>query len=126
MKFCSVLALSCCLTLSGCVMGPRGGGRVPIGVAALGAGIVIGSVLTTLPPRHQHVREGIYYSDGVYYRDAPRGYIVIRPPRGVRVDTIPSRHKVIHYQNRDYFKSKGVWYRFDPRRRQYRVVDGPF
>ncbi|GAA0837145.1 MULTISPECIES: DUF6515 family protein [Marinomonas] len=124
MRFRSVLALSCCLTLSGCAMGPRGG--APLGLFAFGAGVAIGSVLTTLPPRHVVVRNDIYYSDGVFYRDGPRGYVVIVPSPGVWVDDIPEDHKVVHYQEHDYFKCKGIWYRFDAHRKQYRVVEDPF
>lgn len=125
MKFRSVLVFSCCLALAGCAGGPRGRGA-PFGLFALGAGMVIGSVLTTLPPRHVHVRDDIYYSDGVYYRDASDRYVVVVPPQGIWVDTIPRDHKVVHYQHHDYFKSKGVWYRFDSDRHQYRVIDNPF
>ncbi|MGO3346155.1 MAG: DUF6515 family protein [Marinomonas sp.] len=124
MSFRAVLAMSCCLALSGCAGGPHG--RAPLGLLALGAGVVIGSVLTTLPHDHKHVRDDIYYSDGVYYQDTSHGYVVVSPPRGIWIDNIPADHKVVRYEDRDYFKAKGVWYRFNPDRKQYRVVDDPF
>jgi len=120
-----MLVLSCCLTLSGCAGGPRGLGGAPFGLFALGAGIAIGTVLTTLPPRHVVVDNRTYYSDGVFYRDSPEGYQVIAPRPGLWVDDIPEKHRVVRYEERDYFKAQGVWYRFDARRKQYKVVESP-
>ena len=121
----SILILSCCLSLSGCAVGPRGFGGAPFGLFALGTGIAIGSVLTTLPHRHVVVDDRTYYSDGVYYRDSPDGYKVVAPRSGIWVDDIPEEHRVVRYKERDYFKAKGVWYRFDVKRKQYKVVEDP-
>lgn len=121
----SIFALSCCLTLSGCAGGPRGFGGAPFGLFALGTGIAIGSVLTTLPHRHVVVDDRTYYSDGVFYRDSPRGYTVVNPSPGMWVDDIPEEHRVIRRKDQDYFTSKGIWYRFDVKRKQYKVVESP-
>ncbi|MBD5772473.1 DUF6515 family protein [Marinomonas colpomeniae] len=127
MTFRSIIALSCCLTLAGCAGGPRGFGGAPFGLLALGTGIAIGSVFTTLPHRHTVIDNRTYYSDGVFYResDSPRGYTVITPSPGVWVDEIPEEHRVIRYKSQDYFTSKGVWYRFDVKRKRYKVVESP-
>ena len=121
----SILVLVCCLSLSGCAVGPRGHGA-SFGLFALGAGIAIGSVLTTLPHRHAVVDDRTYYSDGVFYRDTPRGYVVVTPTPGVWVDDIPEEHRVVRHKDKDYFTSKGVWYRFDVKRKQYKVFESPF
>lgn len=121
----SMLVLVCCLSLSGCAIGPRGHGA-PFGLFALGTGIAIGSVLTTLPHRHVVIDDRTYYSDGVFYRDTPRGYVVVTPTPGVWVDDIPEEHRVVRHNDKDYFTSKGIWYRFDVKRKQYKVVESPF
>lgn len=124
MRLRSILLLSCCLALSGCAVGPRGHGA-PFGLFALGAGIAIGSVLTTLPPRHVVVDDRTYYSDGVFYKDTPGGYVVVTPTPGVWVDDIPEAHRVVRHKGKDYCVYKGVWYRFDSKQKRYRVIDNP-
>ena len=118
----SVLVLSFCLILSACAV-PRGG--FPLGLAMFGTGVAIGSIFTDLPHRHARIDDHIYYADGVYYRDTPRGYVVVNPRPGLWVDELPRDYKVIRRHQRDYYTSKGVWYRFDPDRDQYRVIAEP-
>ena len=54
-------------------------------------GLAIGAVVATLPPRYETVYvsgEPYYYYDGVYYRQSPRGYIVVPVPT-TTVVTVP-------------------------------------
>lgn len=136
MKFRKILivVLSSSLILSSCGLAPNGhmGGRGNISVhggggnpAALIIGIVIGTIISTLPDKHTSVSPNHYFADGVFYRDSSHGYEIITAPIGVWVDQIPAKHKVVRYQGRDHFEYQGTWYQFDQGKKQYQVVTRP-
>ncbi len=64
-----------------------------------------------------------FYSDGIFYRRAHEGYVVIAPPVGVVVDEIPwGCHRVI-VNGRIYYTNGNVYYQST--RDGYVVVDSP-
>ena len=134
------ITLSSCFLLSSCGLfhgrhsgghghgsvNVRGGGNGPAALIILGVGVAIGTIISAMPEKHTPIGSGRYYSDGIFYRDSPRGYEVIAAPMGVWVNELPARHRVVRYQGCDYHECKGVWYRFDPLNQQYQVVVNPY
>lgn len=58
-----------------------------------GAGLAIGAIVSTLPPRYETVYvRGVpyYYYDNVYYRPSAGGYIVVPAPVTTTVVTVPN------------------------------------
>ena len=50
---------------------------------SFGVGLAIGAIVATLPPRYETVYVSgapYYYYDGIYYRPAPSGYVVVQAP----------------------------------------------
>jgi hypothetical protein len=81
--FVAAVMLSC--TFAEARGGHRGyhyaGGHWWLGSAII-AGLVVGSVIATLPPRHEvvYVSGNPYYYDGTYYyRRDDEGYVVVQP-----------------------------------------------
>ncbi|MDD5711448.1 MAG: hypothetical protein PHY31_01675 [Smithellaceae bacterium] len=60
---------------------------------AIVAGLVVGAIVSSLPPRHEIVYAGNanYYYDGTYYYQAtPTGYVVVAPPPPASVVVTPA------------------------------------
>ena len=121
------LALSSCLLLTSCGLfngrhssghgQSQGNLRVhasgPPGAAAaiaIGIGVAIGTIISSIPDKRTYIGSKRYYAQGVFYRDTPQGYEVISAPMGVWVNDIPVQHRQSRFQNIDYFESRGVWY----------------
>jgi len=68
-------------------------------------------------------REHYYEHRGVFYQHGPRGYIVVRAPRGAIVHTLPPYYTRIYVGNVVYYRFGEVYYQ--PVREGYVVVDGP-
>ncbi|MEM9936463.1 MAG: DUF6515 family protein [Bacteroidota bacterium] len=66
-----------------------------------------------------------YQCDGVYYQRARRGYVVVRPPVGLRVRNIPFTATEVIINNRRFFKDGPIWYRQARRGRGFIVVQRP-
>ncbi|MFT2092389.1 DUF6515 family protein [Paraglaciecola sp. 2405UD69-4] len=137
MKFQKVIGFMCCIVVSSCAIGPggrRGGGSVhghvqvgnPGAALILGAGVLIGTIITSLPKKHVAVKEDLYLSDGVFYKSTPSGYVAVSAPVGTWVASIPTQHDVIHINNHEYFRNNSNWYQFDYDKNQYQVVKNPF
>ncbi|GAB6070077.1 hypothetical protein JCM30760_11740 [Thiomicrorhabdus hydrogeniphila] len=121
----SLLLSSCAAPRGGMGGGGHGGGGNADGLILLGAGVVIGSIIATLPKKHAPAGPDQYYSDGVFYRNSPNGYQVIAAPIGVRVNQIPANHRVVRYEHRIYYNARGSWYIYDHHLQQYQVVAPP-
>lgn len=63
------------------------------------------------------------FSDGIYYRKAKRGYHAVKPPRGLRIRSLPKHHSYFKRHNRTYYTYQNVYYLAD--NNGYRVVDAP-
>ncbi|MBQ4856918.1 DUF6515 family protein [Pseudoalteromonas sp. MMG007] len=63
------------------------------------------------------------FSDGIYYRKAKSGYHVVKPPRGLRVRSLPKHYSYFKRHNTTYYTYQNVYYVAD--NNGYRVVDAP-
>lgn len=63
------------------------------------------------------------FNDGLYYRKAKRGYHVVTPPRGLRINTLPRNHRYFKHHNTTYYTYQNVYYIADDD--GYTVVDEP-
>ena len=61
--------------------------------------------------------ETFYYSDGVYYKKKPHGYVLVKPRAGFRVAALPRDYRVVRdgsvksysFSNRRYRKMNGFF-----------------
>ena len=63
------------------------------------------------------------FNDGLYYRKAKRGYHVVTPPRGLRINTLPRNYRHFKHHNTTYYTYHNVYYIAD--NNGYTVVDEP-
>lgn len=65
------------------------------------------------------------YYNGRYYRPSNGSYVVVAPPRGIRVNVIPRNYLTIMVGRNPFFYYEGVYYRQVPTSNEYEVVDAP-
>lgn len=65
------------------------------------------------------------YYNGRYYRPHNGSYIVVTPPRGIRVNVIPNNFLTIMVGRNPFYYYDGVYYRQDRQLNEYEVVDAP-
>jgi hypothetical protein len=73
-----------------------------------------GETILVLPRGHRPVvvkNVTYYYHDGVYYRRAPRGWVVVAPPYGAVVPAIPRTRRVVLVKGATYYVDNDVYYR---------------
>lgn len=73
-----------------------------------------GTTVVVLPGGHRPVAvRGItyYYHGGVYYRRAPRGFVVVNAPYGAVVPVIPVGYRTVAVRGATYYVDEGVYYR---------------
>jgi hypothetical protein len=78
---------------------------------------------THVTVNHSGVR--FFYSNGVFYRRHPRGYVVVRPMIGLRVRSLPFGFTTLYFGAVPYYYYYGSYYTFDPRTREYVVCEKP-
>jgi hypothetical protein len=84
-------------------------------------------VVVNLPAERTRVFAGgkeYFYARGVFYRTGSRGYVVTRGPIGARVRILPPGYVTLRVGGGPFF-FYGTYYRFDPARRDYVVVEPP-
>jgi hypothetical protein len=101
---------------------------IALGAApSLRADVRVGvSVGVELPHGYAEVRVGrdhYYEHRGVFYQHGPRGYYVVRAPRGAIVRALPPAYTRIYVGNVLYYRYGDVYYQ--PARKGYVVVDPP-
>ena len=64
-----------------------------------------------------------YYRDGIYYAWRDNRYVVVTPPRHIRVASIPSSYFSFRIGNLDFFYADGAYYNYI--NGLYEVVDPP-
>lgn len=91
--------------------------------AELHVGVSLG---VELPRGYSEVRVGrdrYYTQRGVFYQRGPRGYVVVRAPRGAILRTLPPHYTRIYVGSAVYYRYGEVYYQ--PVRDGYVVVDAP-
>lgn len=84
------------------------------------------SVGVGLPRGYTEVRVGhdrYYTQRGVFYQRGPRGYVVVRPPRGAIIRALPPHYTRIYVGSSVYYRYGDVYYQQAPN--GYVVVDAP-
>jgi hypothetical protein len=92
-----------------------GGYRTPPGwkIAAFATGLVIGAAISTPPPYYNTVVVGgnnYIYSDGVFLQPSGNTYIVIAPPIGAVVPSLPDGCSATNQGGVIYYDCSGVVY----------------
>lgn len=83
------------------------------GLATFGAGLVLGSALSSPPPNATTVvvnGSSYYYSDGVYVQPKGESYVVVAPPVGAVVTYLPDGCSATVLNNVQSFSCSGVIY----------------
>ena len=67
---------------------------------------------------------GIKYwlSDGVYYRQKNKKYVVVKAPVGAQVKYLPNGAKVVKRNSKTFYVHKGSYYQWRPKFNRYEVV----
>lgn len=96
-------------------------------VAGLVTGLVIGKIVSAPPRGYATVYAGptpLAYYGGVYYQQAPSGYVVVAPPVGVIVPVPPPGATITVVSNTSYYLYNGLYYQpvFVNGVTQYRTV----
>jgi Family of unknown function (DUF6515) len=92
-----------------------GGYRTPPGwgLASFATGLVIGATINTRPPYYSSVVVGgnnYIYSDGVFLQPRGNSYVVIAPPTGAVVPSIPEGCSATNQGGVVYYDCSGVIY----------------
>jgi hypothetical protein len=66
-----------------------------------------------------------YFAAGVWYAPGPQGFVVVRPPAGLLVTTLPPFYTTIWIAGTPYYYANDVYYRWAPTMNGYEVVDPP-
>ena len=69
--------------------------------------------------------EPYYFREGVWYRRGGPGYVVARPPIGMRVAILPAFYTTLWFGGIPYYYADYAYYRWDPVERVYVVSDAP-
>lgn len=88
-----------------------------------------GYVITRLPSLSLTIAVGglvYFYHDHLFYRHYPHGYVVVAPPIGALVPTLPMGYVVIHRYGRYYYVYENSYYIWDDDVVAYRVVEPPY
>jgi hypothetical protein len=64
-----------------------------------------------------------YFLDGLFYRQAAKGYVVVTPPRGAVISSLPPGYNVVMINGDTYYYHNGAYYRTCPS--GYMVVSAP-
>lgn len=70
-------------------------------------------------------RDSYRYNRGVFYRHDHRGYVVVRAPIGARVRVLPPGYISFTLGINRYFYVNSAYYLWEPRTREYLVVNAP-
>lgn len=85
-----------------------------------------GSIHRALPTNHFRIFIGgvpFFYSAGVYFQSDSRGYVVVQPPLGGRVQILPEGCSFFYYGDRRSYSCDNVFY--EERGDEYVVINRP-
>ncbi|MEL6277056.1 MAG: DUF6515 family protein [Bacteroidota bacterium] len=86
-----------------------------------------GATVTVLPRRTVVVRHGrlnYHFAGGVFYKPVGRSFVVVAPPRGIRIRTLPTGYYAFNLARKRYFYHYGTYYTAAPNG-GYVVVQAP-
>jgi hypothetical protein len=66
-----------------------------------------------------------HYHNGIFYTPASKGFVIVRPVRGVRVKVLPVGYRKIVVGPRPYFYYYGTFYAQVDNSDEYETVDAP-
>ena len=87
-----------------------------------------GYQVRTLPERRYpiHYRnQNYFYFGGVWYRPHSSGYVVVRPPIGIRVAILPPYYSTVWFGGIPYYYANDVYYVWRPDLNTYEVTNPP-
>ena len=87
-----------------------------------------GYILHTVPSLALTLTVGglvYFYHDHLFYRHYPRGYVVVVPPIGALVPTLPVGYVVVYRFGRYYYVYENTYYVWDDGYDAYRIVEAP-
>jgi len=64
-----------------------------------------------------------YYANGYYYQKVPSGYVIVEPPIGSTVKTLPRGYETVYIRGVKYYTHNGLYY--VKQRNNYIVVNDP-
>jgi hypothetical protein len=65
----------------------------------------------------------IYFSAGVWYAPGPQGFVVVRPPAGLLVTTLPPFYTTVWISGTPYYYANDVYYRWTSDANGYEVEE---
>lgn len=87
-----------------------------------------GVVIDRFPDREYRVPyrgQDYFYSGGYWYRPQGPRYVVVTPPRGIRVSYLPDYAREVWIGSSLFFLAAGAYYLYQEDSQQYVVVDPP-
>jgi hypothetical protein len=87
-----------------------------------------GAVVPFLPRSHVTIQVGgrfYYYFEGTYFIHIEEGYEVVETPAGATVDMLPVGYETAYVDGEAFYVHDDAWYRYDPGRDVYVVVEEP-
>jgi hypothetical protein len=66
-----------------------------------------------------------YFHNGISYKKATKGYVVVKTPVGARVKSLPRGYTVVRVGGKKYYRCHNIYFNFDPIRKVYVVVGTP-
>ncbi len=77
--------------------------------------------------RHRiHYRDDdFYFSGGIWYRPSGSRYIIVTPPAGIVVSTLPTVYSTLWISGTPYYYANDVYYVWQPDRKGYVVTEPP-
>jgi len=87
-----------------------------------------GYVAPRLPSAYRELvyhKKRYYFHDGVWYRRATTGFVVILPPIGVAIPVLPPFYTVIWVGGIPYYYANGIYYVWYPAQQAYVVTSPP-
>ncbi|MEA9975988.1 hypothetical protein QN415_12975 [Pseudomonas sp. 5S4] len=87
-----------------------------------------GYVINRMPDDHSRIGwhgQDYFYSGGYWYRPQGPRYVIVEPPRGVRVHDLPSYSQEVWLGSTLFFVAAGTYYLYQPDTQDYVVSEPP-
>ncbi|WP_416195135.1 DUF6515 family protein [Pseudomonas sp. CCI4.2] len=87
-----------------------------------------GYVINSMPGGHSRIGwhgQDYFYSGGYWYRPQGPRYVIVEPPRGIRVHELPSYSQEVWLGSTLFFVAAGTYYLYQPDTQDYVVSEPP-